>query len=102
MTRPESETYILKLYVAGLSPRSCQAVENFNAICRKYLKNWCETEVVDVLQNPKQARTAQIVALPTLVKESPGQVKRMVGTLSDTARVLAGLDLRPDQEETSN
>lgn len=86
--------YELKLYVAGQTPRSSQAIANFRAFCQEHLEGRYTAEVVDLLQDPKRAKSAQILATPTLVKESPGPVKRMVGTLSDINRVLTALDLR--------
>ena len=94
--------YELKLYVAGCTPRSILAIANFKALCQGRLKGRCITEIIDVAQDPKKAKSAQILATPTLVKESPGSVKRMVGTLSDTDRVLAALDLQPDREGKNN
>ena len=90
--------YELKLYVAGRTPRSSQAIANLEALCQGCLKGRCNVEIIDLLQDPKKAKCAQILAIPTLVKISPGAVKKMVGTLSDTDRVLAGLELRPDGE----
>ena len=90
--------YELKLYVAGCTPRSILAMANFEALCKGRLKGRCNAQIIDVMQDPKKAKSAQIVAIPTLVKESPGSVKRMVGTLSHTDRVLAALDLLPDRE----
>lgn len=94
--------YELKLYVAGCTPRSILAITNFKALCQNYLKDRCISEIIDVKQDPKKAKSAQIVATPTLVKESPGTVKKMVGTLSDTGRVIAALGLLQDQEGKCN
>ena len=94
--------YELKLYVAGCTPRSILAIANLEALCQGRLKGRCITEIIDVAQDPKRAKSAQILATPTLVKESPGPVKRMVGTLSDTGRVLAALGLAPVKEGNLN
>jgi len=103
MDRQRSEIcYELKLYVAGCTPRSILAIANFKSLCQERLKGRCHAEIIDLLRDPKKAKSAQIVAIPTLVKESPGLVKKMVGTLSDTDRVLAALDLLPDREEKRN
>ena len=76
MNRQGDETcFVLKLYVAGCAPRSIQAIANFKAICQERLKGRCIAEIIDLLQNPKMAKNAQILATPTLVKESPGLSK---------------------------
>ncbi len=93
--------YELKLYVAGQRPRPSLAIANLKALCLGRLKSRCITEIIDVTQNPKWAKSAQIVAIPTLVKEAPGAIKRMVGTLSDTDRILVALDLLPDRKESA-
>ncbi len=95
-----SEPYFqLKLYIAGCTPRSLMAISNFNALCNGYLKGRCSAEIIDLLQEPKRAKSAQILATPTLVKESPGSIRKIVGTLSDTSSVLAALDLHSGHEE---
>jgi circadian clock protein KaiB len=91
--------YQLKLYIAGLTPRSSQAIANFEKLCQEHLKGRHTAEIIDLLKNPKMAKNAQILATPTLVKESPGAVKRMVGTLSDIDGVLAALDLPPNERK---
>jgi circadian clock protein KaiB len=96
MNQQDSElSYVLTLYVVGCTPRSLQAIANFKILCQKHLKGRHTAEIIDLLKNPKLAKSAQILATPTLVKESPGAVKRMVGTLSDIDGVLATLDLPP-------
>lgn len=91
--------YELKLYIAGCTPRSLLAMANFKKLCQDHLKGRHSAEIIDLLQDPKRAKRAQIVATPTLVKESPGEIRKMVGTLSDTNSVLAALDLRLNSEE---
>jgi circadian clock protein KaiB len=98
----EALCYELKLYVAGQTPRSSLAIANFRALCHKHLAGRFSAEIIDLPQDPQRAKSAQILATPTLVKESPGTVKKMVGTLSDTDRVLDALDLRPDREGKSS
>jgi circadian clock protein KaiB len=90
----DRERYVLRLYVAGMSPRSRAAIDNLRAICEQYLAGRCELDVIDVYQRPEQARAAQLVAAPTLIKELPLPVRRLLGDLSDTDKVLAGLDLK--------
>lgn len=87
--------YVLRLYVTGLTPRSSRAIENLRAICKSHLEGRYELEVIDVRQQPELARNAQIVAVPTLIKQLPAPLRRVVGDLSDTERVLVQLDLVP-------
>jgi circadian clock protein KaiB len=85
----------LRLYVAGQTPRSLAALENLQRICEEYLKGQYRIEVVDLLVNPKLARDDQIMALPTLVRKVPKPLRKIIGDLSNTERVLVGLQLRP-------
>lgn len=96
---PESEsdggTYNLRLYVAGQTPKSLAAIANLKSICEEHLAGRYAIEVVDLLVTPQLAAGDQIVALPTLVRRLPPPLKRIIGNLSDTERVLVGLDIRP-------
>lgn len=94
LKRLSQEKYVLRLYIAGMSPRSIQAVENIKRICEQYLPERYQLEVIDVYQQPIFARDGQIVAAPTLVKELPLPLRKLVGSMSDTERVLVGMDLR--------
>ena len=85
--------YVLRLYVAGITPRSARAISNIKHICEKYLPERYDLHVIDLYQQPAAAGADQIVAVPTLVKLSPLPVRRLIGDLSDTERVLSGLDL---------
>ncbi len=87
--------YELRLYVAGQTPRSLEAFANLKKICEEHLKGSYSIEVIDLLVNPKLARGDQILAIPTLVRKLPEPIRKIIGTLSDTERVLIGLDLRP-------
>jgi len=93
--RNEKQKYVLTLYVAGISPRSEQAIRSVKEICEQQLKDRYELEIVDIYQHPRLARDEQIVAAPTLVKRLPPPLRRIVGDLSDGEQVLVGLDLRP-------
>lgn len=86
--------YILKLYVTGASRMSQQAIRNLNQICEEYLRGNYDLEVVDLYQQPDFARTAPILAAPTLVKEMPAPVRRLIGDLSQKDRVLLLLNLK--------
>ncbi len=90
-----SQTYVLRLYITGMTPRSTRAIENIREICDKHLKGHYELEIIDLYQNPQLAQGEQIIAAPTLIKKLPVPLRRLVGDLSDTERVLLGLDLRP-------
>jgi circadian clock protein KaiB len=85
----------LKLYVAGQTPKSLLAFANLKRICEQHLANSYHIEVIDLRTNPQLARGDQILALPTLVRKLPQPVRKIVGDLSNTERVLVGLDLRP-------
>ena len=85
----------LRLYVAGQTPRSLQAFANLKRICEEHLAGDYQIEVIDLLKNPQLAKGDQILALPTLVRKLPEPVRKIIGDLSDTERVLVGLDLRP-------
>lgn len=87
------ERYVLRLYVTGMTPRSTRAVENVRAICERYLRGRYDLEVIDVYQQPALAKCEQIVAAPTLIRKLPLPLRRVIGDLSDTGRVLLGLDL---------
>lgn len=87
--------YRLRLYVAGQTPKSLTAFANLKKICDEHLKGRYELEIIDLLQKPQLARGDQILAIPTLVRRLPEPVKKVIGDLSNTERVLVGLDLRP-------
>lgn len=87
--------WILKLYVAGQTPRSIAAFTNLKRICETHLQGQYEIEIVDLLKNPQLAKGDQIVAVPTLVRQLPPPVKKIIGDLGKEDRVLVGLDLRP-------
>jgi circadian clock protein KaiB len=85
----------LKLYIAGQTPRSVAALANLTRIVNEHLADHYEIEVIDLLDNPHLAKGDQILAVPTLVKDLPPPLRKIIGDLSDTERVLVGLDLRP-------
>jgi len=89
-----AEHYVLRLFVTGMTPRSTRAVENVRAICERYLPGRYELEVVDIYQQPALARGEQIIAAPTLIKKLPLPLRRVIGDLSSTERVMVGLDIR--------
>jgi circadian clock protein KaiB len=87
--------YNLRLYVAGQTPKSLAAIANLKHICETYLAGRYTIEVIDLLVTPTLAAGDQIVALPTLVRRLPPPLKRVIGNLADTERLLVGLDIRP-------
>jgi circadian clock protein KaiB len=90
-----TDTFLLRLYVAGQTPKCVRAFENLKRICEEHLAGHYHIEMVDLLQNPQLARGDQIFAVPTLVRRLPEPIKKIIGDLSNTERVLVGLDLRP-------
>jgi circadian clock protein KaiB len=91
-------TYILRLYVTGSSSRSLKAVYNLKKLCEEYLPNDYELEVIDIYKDPAAAREAQIIAAPTLVKKLPRPIRKFVGDMSNTQKILIGLDLYKREE----
>jgi len=92
--RSQKRPYVLRLYVTGTTPQSLRAIANIKKICELHLKGRYELDVVDLYQQPQLARGEQIIAAPTLVKKSPLPQRRIVGDMSKSDRVLAGLDLQ--------
>jgi len=88
-------TYILRLYVAGQTPKSVAAIDNLKKICEEHLAGRYQLEVIDLLEKPQLASGDQILAIPTLVRKLPLPVRKILGDLSNTERVLIGLDLQP-------
>jgi circadian clock protein KaiB len=87
--------YDLKLYVAGQTPKSVAALANLKRFCDEHLAGKYRIEVVDLVENPKLARSDQILAIPTLVRRLPEPIRKIIGDLSSSERVLVGLDIRP-------
>jgi len=92
-TKAKSEKWILRLYVAGQTPKAITAFNNLKLICEEQLKGKYHIEVIDLLKHPQLARDNQILAVPTLVRKLPLPVRNIIGDLSNTERVLVGLDL---------
>jgi circadian clock protein KaiB len=90
-----AETYQLKLYVAGQTPKAVRAFANLRKICEEHLAGRYTIDIIDLVENPALGRGDQILALPTLVRRLPTPIKKIIGDLSNTERVLVGLDLRP-------
>jgi len=90
------ENFVLRLYIAGQTPKCMRAFLNLKRICEEYLTNRYHIEMIDLLNDPALARGDQILAVPTLVRRVPQPVRKIIGDLSNTQRVLAGLDLGID------
>jgi len=96
-TRPvetKAVTFFLRLYVAGQTPKSLGAIANIKKICEEHLQGRYELQVIDLYQQPQLAQGEQIIAVPTLIKKLPPPLRRIIGDMSNTERVLVGLDLR--------
>jgi circadian clock protein KaiB len=91
----KDQKYVLRLYVTGMTPKSTKAIANVKKICEEYLAGRYELEVIDIYQQPKLARGEQIIAAPTLIKKLPLPLRKLIGDMSDTEKILFGIDLRP-------
>jgi circadian clock protein KaiB len=97
---PPEETYVLRLYVTGSTPRSARSILNVRTLCEERLAGRYKLEVIDIYQQPELAREEQIIAAPTLIKKLPAPLRKLIGDLSDRDRVLVGLDLKPESHKT--
>lgn len=93
--------YVLRLYVAGMSPKSVQAIDNIKRICEEYLPDKYQLEVIDIYQYPIFAKDGQIVVALTLIKELPPPLRKLIGSMADTERVLLGMDLKSKAENNN-
>lgn len=92
---PEVEFWDLRLYVAGQTPRSVAAFANLKRICEEHLGGRYHIEVIDLVETPQLAKGDQILAIPTLVRKLPEPIRKIIGDLSNTEKVMVGLDIRP-------
>jgi circadian clock protein KaiB len=97
--KPRNKEYVLRLYIAGTSSKSMRAVANIKEICEGSLKNRYDLEVIDIYQQPVLTKGEQIIAAPTLVKKLPLPLRKFIGDMSDTDRILVGLDLRARDQD---
>lgn len=88
----------MKLYIAGNTERSIRAILNLKKICREHLKGLCDYEIIDIYQHSVLARGEQIIAVPTLIKKLPPPLRKFIGDLSDTQKILVGFDYKPKTE----
>ena len=94
--------YLLQLYITGTTSQSARAIANIRKICEEHLEGLYELEVVDISQHPARAQGEQIIAAPTLIKKFPLPLRRFIGDMSQTARILRGLDLREETVKASS
>jgi circadian clock protein KaiB len=95
--KAKQEKYVLRLYVAGMTPRSQEAIRTVTAICEEHLAGRYDLEVIDLYQQPTLAKGEQIIAAPTLIKQLPQPLRRFIGSMANKERILVGLDLRPKE-----
>ncbi len=93
------QKYVLRLYVAGMNPRSRAAIRTITKVCEENLKDRCELEIIDIYHQPTLARGEQIVAVPTLLKKVPVPLRRIIGDMASMDRVLIGLDLQTSKRQ---
>jgi circadian clock protein KaiB len=92
---PVSEVWLLRLYVAGQTPKSVRAFANLRKICEEHLAGKYRIEIIDIVENPQAGKADQILAIPTLVRRLPPPLVKIIGDLSNTERVLVGLSITP-------
>ncbi len=93
----KQQKYVLRLYVAGMTPRSQEAIRTVTAICEENLAGRYDLEVIDLYQQPMLAKGEQIIAAPTLIKKLPQPLRRFIGSMANKDKILVGLDLRPKE-----
>ncbi len=87
--------YVMRLYISGMTPKSQRAIDNLKAICEDYLKDRYKLEIIDIFQQPELARAEQVIAAPTLIKELPPPLRKFIGDMSQTEKILVGLEVKP-------
>ena len=95
----QAQRYVLRLYIAGLTPRSTLAIQNIRKLCEEHLEGRYDLQVIDIYQHPVLAEGEQILAAPTLIKQLPLPLRRFIGDMSNTERILVGMDLRTAGEK---
>lgn len=97
--RRRRQRYVLRLYISGMTPRSTLAIRNIRKICEEHLHGRYDLEVIDIYQQPILAEGEQIIAAPTLIRKLPLPLRRFIGDMNDTKRILVGMDLRTSEEQ---
>ena len=95
----QAQRYVLRLYIAGLTPRSTLAIQNIRKLCEEHLEGRYDLQVIDIYRNPVLAEGEQIIAAPTLIKQLPLPLRRFIGDMSNTERILVGMDLLTAEEK---
>jgi circadian clock protein KaiB len=98
LAKLKKEKYVLRLYVAGMTPKSTRAIMKIKEICQEYLQDRYDLEVIDIYQQPILAKGEQIIAAPTLIKKLPLPLRKFIGDMSNMEKILVGLDLRPKKK----
>jgi circadian clock protein KaiB len=93
------EKYVLRLFVSGMTPKSIQAIDNLKKICEEQLHGRYNLEIIDISQQPGSVKKQEIIATPTLIKELPKPIRRIIGDLSNKERILIGLNLKPKKND---
>ena len=96
----EPNVYVLKLFVSGMTPSSLKAVQNIRALCETHLAGRYELDVIDIYQHPELGKQEQVIAAPTLIKKLPQPLRQFIGDLSDTEKILVGLNLIPKNRKS--
>lgn len=99
MQKNNTEKYVLRLYVTGMTPRSINAIENIRKICEENLKGRYDLEVIDIYKQPEYAKKEQLLAAPTLIKKLPLPLRKFIGDMSNKEQIIVGLDLFPKKEK---
>jgi circadian clock protein KaiB len=97
--KSKSQQYLLRLYVAGVTPRSQEAIREVKALCEEHLAGRYDLEVIDIYQQPQLAKDEQILAAPTLIKRLPPPLRKIIGSMANKEKMLVGLDLRPKEKK---
>jgi circadian clock protein KaiB len=92
----KTQKYVLRLYVSGMTAKSTRAIDNIRKICEEYLHGRYELEVIDIFKHPEQAKTEQVIAAPTLIKKLPLPLRRYIGDLSNSEKLLVGLEIKEE------
>lgn len=94
LAKSKTQKYVLRLYVSGMTAKSTRAIDNIRKICDEYLPGRYELEVIDIFKHPEQARSEQVIAAPTLIKKLPLPLRRYIGDLSSSEKLMVGLEIK--------
>ena len=97
--KPSEQKYVLRLYVAGMTAKSSEAIRNITKLCEEHLKGRYDLQVIDIYQQPTLAKGEQIIAAPTLIKKLPVPLRKFIGNMANKDKILVGLNLRPKEDK---